>query len=92
MEYLQIRNKYLKDTRIKYNNIIAKAKRTRTLDKAPYKELIQENTLSLELDILYNKISFLESERIKTSLEKLYEIHFRNFNFYVKRGFFTESQ
>lgn len=91
-EYKEYLNKYRKDSIIKYNNILSTAKRTRLLNINSYHELIGEINLSIDLEVLYNRLSTRESETIKGQLKIIQNNHLAKLYRFVREGLFIEAK
>lgn len=84
--------KYRKESIVKYNNILSTGKRTRFLNINSYHELIGEINLSIELEVVYNRLSIKEAETIKGRLKEVQNNHLAKLYRFVKEGLFLESK
>lgn len=91
-EYKLFLIKYRKESIIKYNNILSSAKRTGYLNINSYHEIIGEINLSIDLEVLYNRLSIREAEIIKGALKLLQNNHLAKLYRFVKEGLFLESK
>ena len=91
-DYKYYLSKYRKDSIIKYNNILSTAKRTMLLNINSYHELIGEINLSIDLEVLYNRLSIKEAEAIKGQLKIIQNNHLAKLYRFVKEGLFLESK
>lgn len=91
-EYKEYLNKYRKDSIIKYNNILSTGKRTRFLNINSYHELIGEINLSIDLEVLYNRLSIKEAETIKGQLKIIQNNHLAKLYRFVREGLFIEAK
>ena len=91
-DYKYYLSKYRKESITKYNNILGTAKRTRMLNINSYHSLVGEINLSIDLEVLYNRLSIREAETIKGHLKIVQNNHLAKLYRFVKEGLFLESK